>query len=142
MSSNLRLLRVCQHCHTEFIAQKTVTKYCGLVCAQRAYKNRMRRTNIDRSNKETLQAKSRKTLPLSEREFLSVTQVSELLGCSRANVYKLIKSGKLRATNLLIKKTIVRKCDILAMFEKRAENKHNTPLSMSYYELLNELINN
>lgn len=142
MSSNIRLLRVCQHCHTEFVAQKTVTKYCSLVCAQRAYKLRMRKDKIDRSNKETLQAKSRKTLPLSEREFLSVTQVSELLGCSRANVYKLIKSGKLKATNLLIKKTIVRKSDILTMFEKRAESKNNTPQSIPYYELLNELINN
>jgi excisionase family DNA binding protein len=136
MSTNIRVLRVCQHCGSEFVAKTTVTKYCSLLCAQRNYKLRQKKSKIEQSNKETVQAKSKKTLPLSEKEFLSVRQVAELLGCSRRNVYKLIKSGKLKATNLLIKKTIVRKSDIDKMFEQSTVSSTlNTP-SIPYYELL------
>jgi excisionase family DNA binding protein len=51
------------------------------------------------------------------REFLTVTQVSKLIGCSRQNVYKLIRAGKLSATNLLEKKTIIMRKDLDEMFE-------------------------
>jgi excisionase family DNA binding protein len=51
------------------------------------------------------------------REFLTVTQVSKLIGCSRQNVYKLIRYGKLQATNLLEKKTIIKRKDLDEMFD-------------------------
>ena len=55
---------------------------------------------------------------LNEREFLTVTQVLKLISCSRQNVYKLINSGKLKATNILEKKTIVKRSYLDKLFNK------------------------
>jgi hypothetical protein len=46
MSSNIRLKKVCQHCHRPFIAKTTVTKFCGDECAKRNYKKRERDKKI------------------------------------------------------------------------------------------------
>lgn len=116
MSSNIEVLRICQHCGTEFTARTTVTKYCGDACAKRAYKARKRAEKVEQSNKETVQVKQQPIEELKAKEFLTVSQVSKLLSCSRQNVYKLINSGKLQATNLLEKKTIIRRSDLDSLF--------------------------
>ena len=57
MSSNIEVLKICQHCEMEFTARTTVTKYCGDACAKRAYKARKRVEKVEQSNKETVQIK-------------------------------------------------------------------------------------
>lgn len=112
MSSNIKVQRICQHCGAEFTARTTVTKYCSDNCAKRAYKIRKRSEKIESSNKETLIIKTRPIEELKSKEFLSVREVSRLIGCSRQTVYNLINSGQLKATNILKKKTIIRRSDI------------------------------
>jgi excisionase family DNA binding protein len=116
MSSNIALLRICRHCGKEFTARTTVTQYCGDNCAKQAYKERIRAAKIEASNRETQRIKNKPVEELKGREFLSVAQVSKLIGCSRQNVYKLIKGGRLKATNLLLKKTIIRRSDLDKLF--------------------------
>jgi predicted nucleic acid-binding Zn-ribbon protein len=53
MSSNMRIKKVCQHCGDVFTAQTTITKYCSLQCAQRAYKKRVKENKIDDAGKKT-----------------------------------------------------------------------------------------
>lgn len=118
MSSNIQITRVCKHCGNEFTARKTVTQYCSLICSQRAYKARIRAGKIEASNSETKRIKNKPIEDLKTRDFLTVTQVSKLIGCSRQNVYKLINTGKLKATNILLKKTIVKRADLDQLFEK------------------------
>ena len=122
MSSNIEVLRICQHCGTEFTARTTVTKYCGDACAKRAYKARKRAEKVEQSNKETVRVKQKPIEELEAKEFLTVTQVSKLLSCSRQNVYKLINSGKLQATNILEKKTIIRRSDLDNLFTEIPES--------------------
>ncbi|WP_017732235.1 helix-turn-helix domain-containing protein [Nafulsella turpanensis] len=122
MSSNIEVQRICQHCGTEFTARTTVTKYCGEACAKRAYKARKRAEKVEQSNRETVQVKQQPIEELKAKEFLTVSQVSKLLSCSRQNVYKLINSGKLQATNLLEKKTIVRRSDLDSLFTEIPES--------------------
>jgi len=117
MSSNIQVQRICQHCGKEFTAKTTVTQYCGDHCAKRAYKARLKTAKIEASNKETRRKKNQPIEELKSREFLSVTQVSKLIGCSRQNVYNLINSGKLTATNILEKKTIVKRADLDKLFD-------------------------
>lgn len=117
MSSNIRLQRICQHCGKEFTARTTVTKYCSDTCAKRAYKAKERQEKIESSNRQTKRIKEHPIEELKSKEFLTVTQVSKLIGCSRQNVYNLINSGKLKATNILVKKTIVKRCDLDKLFE-------------------------
>ncbi|WP_312076461.1 helix-turn-helix domain-containing protein [Chryseobacterium sp.] len=129
MSSNIKLNRVCQHCSSDFIAKTTVTRYCSDVCAKKAYKARIRAEKIDVSIAETQQIKNKPIEDLKAREFLTVVQVSKLIGCSKQNVYKLINTGKLKATNILVKKTIVLRTDIDNMFK----NIQEKPKQKTYY---------
>lgn len=118
MSSNIQVKRICQHCGTEFIARTTVTKYCSLRCGSLANKAKKRAEKVQRSNTETKQIKTKPIEELKAKEFLTVTEVSKLIGCSRQNVYKLINTGKLKATNILQKKTIVRRIDLDKLFNE------------------------
>lgn len=116
MSSNIKVQRICQHCGNEFTARTTITLYCSHRCNSAAYKQKVRQGKIEKSNKETQRIKKQPIEDLKALEFLTVTQVSKLIGCSRQNVYKLINIGKLRATNILQKKTIVKRSDLDKLF--------------------------
>lgn len=116
MSSNIRVKRICQYCGNEFTARTTTTLYCSHRCASTAYKARKRAEKLQKSNTETKQIKNKLIEELKAQEFLTVTEVSMLINCSRQNVYKLINSGKLKATNILEKKTIVRRADLDMLF--------------------------
>jgi excisionase family DNA binding protein len=123
MSSNIQVQRICQHCGKEFTARTTVTQYCGNVCSKRAYKARVRLGKVEQCNKETRLIKNQPMEELKAKEFLTVSDVSKLIGCSRQNVYKLINTGKLKATNILEKKTIVRRCDLDKLFKEVPETE-------------------
>ena len=118
MSSNIKIQRICQHCTNEFTARTTTTLYCSSRCNSAAYKAKHRAGKVEQSNKETQRIKSQPIEELKAKEFLSVTQVSKLIGCSRQNVYNLINTGKLKATNILLKKTIVQRSDLDKLFEQ------------------------
>lgn len=118
MSSNIKVQRICQHCENFFIAKTTVTKYCSLTCAQKAYKVRKRKEKINASLKETERILVRPIEQLKEKEFLTVRQAALLLNSSRQTVYALIKSEKLKAVNIKEKKTLIRRIDIDNIFEK------------------------
>jgi excisionase family DNA binding protein len=118
MSSNIKVQRICQHCNNEFTARTTATLYCSHRCNSSAYKAKQRAGKVEQSNKETKRIKNQPIEELKLREFLSVTQVSKLIGCSRQNVYNLINSGKLKATNILFKKTIVQRSDLDKLFDQ------------------------
>jgi len=118
MSSNIKVKRICEYCNSEFVAQTTATRYCSKKCNAAHYKAKVRAKKVDRSNTETKQIKYKPIQEIQVKEFLTVTQVSKLINCSRQNVYKLINSGKLRATNILEKKTIVKRSDLDKLFNK------------------------
>jgi excisionase family DNA binding protein len=118
MSSNIKIQRICQHCGNEFTARTTTTLYCSHRCNSAAYKAKQRAGKVEQSNKETQRIKNQPIEELKAREFLTVTQVSKLIGCSRQNVYNLINTGKLKATNILLKKTIVKRSDLDKLFKE------------------------
>ncbi len=121
MSSNIKVRRICEHCGKEFIARTTTTRYCTHKCNSAAYKARKRAEKVNRANTETRRMKQMPMEELKAKEFLSVTEVSKLIGCSRQNIYKLINSGRLKATNILEKKTIVRRSDLDKLFDETPE---------------------
>lgn len=118
MSSKIEITRICQHCGNEFTARTTTTAYCSPRCNNAVLKAKKRAAKIETSNKETRQIKNQPIEELKNREFLTVTQVSKLIGCSRQNVYGLINTGKLKATNILLKKTIVKRSDLDKLFKE------------------------
>lgn len=119
MTSKIKVQRICQHCGNEFTALTTTTQYCSSKCRSASNKDRIRNEKIEKSNAQTKKIISKPIEELKEKEFLSVRHVSILLGCSRQNVYKLINNGKLKATNILEKKTIIKRVDLDKLFDKQ-----------------------
>ncbi len=117
MSSNIQVKRICELCGEEFIARTTVTRFCGEKCAKKAYKARKRVERVEKSNLETF---SVKTLPLTElnaKEYLTVREVAMLLNSSIRTAYRLIDKGQIKAVNLGIRKTLIKRSDIDKLFE-------------------------
>lgn len=110
MSSNLFIPKTCQHCGNAFTARTTVTKYCCDTCAKRAYKARKRKEKIqatlEKDLKEETQAQNPNTI--NHKDFLSVTEVSQLIGVSRWTIQRMIKQGRLKAVSFGRKRIIAR----------------------------------
>jgi len=140
MSSKIEVQRICQQCGNEFTARTTVTQYCSNTCSKRAYKARLKAAKIESSNTETQRIKSEPIEELKAKEFLSVTQVSKLIGCSRQNVYNLINTGKLKATNILLKKTIVKRSDLDKLFKKPTNRTQSEGIPETQKQELNNWV--
>tara|TARA_R110002124_G_scaffold276612_1_gene447490 strand:- start:275 stop:697 length:423 start_codon:yes stop_codon:yes gene_type:complete len=103
MSSNLYIPKTCQQCGNLFTARTTVTKYCGDNCAKKAYKARKRQQKIEVSLQETKEQRVMQQVAttssdsLSNKDFLSITDASKLMGVSRWTIQRMIKRGQLKA---------------------------------------------
>ena len=117
MSSNIRVNRICQHCKIEFVAKTTVTKFCSYGCAKRAYKAAIRKTKITQSNEEISTIKSKPFESVKTKDYLTVKDASLLLSSSIKAVYKMIENGRVVATNLSKRKTLIKRSEIDKLFE-------------------------
>ena len=117
MSSNIKVQRICENCGNEFTARTTTTLYCSKKCNSHAYKGKIKSEKIEKSNTETLKVKTKPIEEIKAKEFLTVRDVSKLICCSRQTVYSLINSGKLKAVNIKVKKTIIQRSEINKLFE-------------------------
>lgn len=109
MSSNICLTKVCEHCGNEFTAKTSVTRYCTHKCNQRAYKLGQAKNKIEKSNSELELIRASKNVALSEKAFLSVPEVCQLLGIGRTNFYALVKSGTVVPVKLGSRTIVARK---------------------------------
>ncbi|MFV8340726.1 helix-turn-helix domain-containing protein [Flavobacterium sp. LB3P21] len=118
MSSNISVYRICGFCGFEFVAHKTITKYCSLKCSSKDYKRRLKNQKIESSILQTIKIKNQPLIDLKDKEFLNVKQLALLLGFSLKTVYRLIKTKRINAYNFSERKTLIRRCDINVLFEK------------------------
>jgi excisionase family DNA binding protein len=103
MSSNIQIQRICQFCSKEFLARTTVTKYCGDVCAKKAYKARIKSFKIENSNTQTFQIKNLpndRMIEIGAKEYLNIEESCVLLSVSRWTLWRMIKDGRMTATKL------------------------------------------
>lgn len=125
MSSNIKIRRICDHCKQEFIARTSVTKYCSRECNSRAYKAKVREAKIQKSNIEfqregkgqTITPAPSTSFEIKTLDYLTVLEAANLLKCGKRTIYRLIDTGRLRATNLSIRRTRILKQDIDALFK-------------------------
>ncbi|WP_267148177.1 helix-turn-helix domain-containing protein [Xanthomarina sp. F1114] len=113
MSSNLYIPKTCKHCGNAFTARTTVTKYCGDTCAKKAYKARKRQEKIQatlskdmKQQKEVVQVPN--TNAVNNKDFLSVTEASQLIGVSRWTIQRMIQQGRLKAVSFGRKRIVAR----------------------------------
>jgi len=113
MSSNLYIPKTCKHCGNAFTARTTVTQYCGNSCAKKAYKARKRKEKIQ----STLNADMKQKNEVVEvqnpnagnnKDFLSVTEASQLIGVSRWTIQRMIQQGRLKAVPFGRKRIVAR----------------------------------
>lgn len=116
MSSNIRVQLICKNCNTEFTAKTKVTKYCSKNCGKNAWKKRKQAGNVKRINRRTRNKILLPKTEIKDKEFLSVSDVALLLNCSNRTVYHLIKTEKLKATNLGTRVTRIKRANLDKLF--------------------------
>jgi excisionase family DNA binding protein len=129
MSSNFTVDRICEHCGNTFTAKTTVTRFCSKICNNRNHKQKAREAKYERSAQEVRQVINHRIDELHTQEFLTVKTAAKLLGASEKIVHGMIKSGRLKATNLSVRKTVISRADIDGLFdlpERPDENKPNS----------------
>ena len=113
MSSNIEVEKICQFCGNKFIAKTTVTKYCGDICAKRAYKQRKRIEKLSDAEIEELlnehvgpdrffMRNSKKPLEniIKKHSFFTVRQTAVMLGVSERTLFRMIERGQIKAKKL------------------------------------------
>jgi excisionase family DNA binding protein len=116
MSSNIRVTKICQYCGNDFEARKTTTRTCSDPCAKMLYKQKQRQAKLDTAIAQTQRIKTKPLEDVKAKEFLTVRDVAKLLNCSKQMVYDLINTGGLKAINLKVKKTTVRRSELDKLF--------------------------
>lgn len=119
MSSNIQVQRICEHCGSEFTARTTVTRFCGDVCAKRAYKVRLKNQKVQRSNEETKAVIQKPIQELNSKQILTAKEVASLLNCSLRTVYYQIESGNIKAVNFGQRLTRIRRSEIERVFDQK-----------------------
>jgi DNA binding domain, excisionase family len=132
--SNFTILKQCEHCGNMFEAQKRTTRFCSQRCASLNYKLRKRqelKKEVEQETKQKLKPKVKAfdLATIKEKEFLTVTEVSKLFGCSKKTVYRMIEANEINAINLYERLTRIRRKDIEQLFEpaKKETPKELTP---------------
>lgn len=115
MSSNIRILRICNFCGSEFTARTTVTKYCQQMCASRAYKARTQQEAVQKSNQETASVISAPLAKIQAKDFLNIDEACQILGVSRWTLSRAIKAKRLQATRFG-KRVVIKRSAIDQMF--------------------------
>src|SRR5690606_21202664 len=108
--ANFTILKQCEHCGNMFEAQKRTTRFCSQRCASLNYKLRKRqelKKEVEQETKQKLKPKVKAfdLATIKEKEFLTVTEVSKLFGCSKQTIYRMIETKEIHALNLKDRKS-------------------------------------
>jgi len=118
MSSNFTMQKTCEQCGKLFVARTSVTRFCSSKCNNKNIKLRKKAGYIFPQQKVSKKRAVHTLEELTSLEFLDVKGAARLLGASEKIVRTMISSGRLRATNLSVRKTIISRKDIDALFDR------------------------
>jgi excisionase family DNA binding protein len=118
MSSNMRIIKICEFCKQEFVARTTVTQCCSDPCAKRLYKLKKRNEAISRAKFETA-VKQKPEVYITEdqvraiqaKEWLSLKEAALLLNVSPLTLRRWVLAGKMKSRKAG-KKHMFRKADM------------------------------
>ncbi len=114
MSSNISILKKCDHCGIEFNAKTLYTRYCSHTCNRLHYKKTKREEKIQsvQASQSKPDNSSQSFISLiQDKEFLSIAEASKLIGTSKRTIQRLIskdviKVAKFGRRTIIQRKTI------------------------------------
>ena len=124
MSSNIRIVKICESCQNEFVAKTTVTQCCSDACAKRLYKLKKRDAAINRAKVET-EVKRKPEAFITEdqiraiqaKEWLTLKEAAIMLNVSPLTLRRWVLSGKVKSVKVGRKHLFERKilCSLLML---------------------------
>lgn len=87
-----------------------------------AYKARKRSEKVEKSKSETIRIKQQPIQELKVKDYLSVNEVSKLIGVSRRTVYRLIEQGELKKIKIG-SRTIIKRSALNSFIESAETGK-------------------
>jgi excisionase family DNA binding protein len=123
MSSNISIPKICNHCGKSYIAHRTTTRYCSLICNSRDYKlkvkqEKIKNTLIEQQNIICGTPDNNVINPnsLLSKNYLSIQDTADLIGVSRWTINRMVKRGELQIHKFGRKK-IIQKSQIEILFK-------------------------
>ena len=118
MSSNIRIIKICESCKNEFVAKTTVTKCCSDNCAKRLYKLKQKEQIIAQAELQTeIQRKPKAFMTEDEikaiqaKENLTLIEAAFLMNISALTLRRWIFAGKVTSKKKG-KKHVISRCEI------------------------------
>ncbi len=107
MSSNIRIVKICEYCKKDFIAKTTTTKSCSDACAKRFYKLKIKNDKIAQANLKTeikRQPKSYVTeneiKAIHAKQNLTLKEAAILLNITPLTLRRCTLYGKIKASKI------------------------------------------
>jgi excisionase family DNA binding protein len=123
MSSNIRIIKICEHCGKEFEARKITTRTCSSNCANNYYKARKRAEKIKKTNLETHNRRIKPIEDLKAKEYLTVKDLAILLNSSLRTIYRLVNDGTIKAVKISTRKTLIKHSELDRLFQDKDKLK-------------------
>ena len=129
----MKILKNCLVCGTQFIGSMVTSKYCCRKCERVAFRQR----EAEKKKKAKENAYPAIHSELETKQFLTPKNLQDLLGDSRASVYRFFEFGIIKAVRIR-QRTLVRRSDLEAYFDtatpyKKRSNKKKA--DKEYYSL-------
>jgi excisionase family DNA binding protein len=107
-TAKVKFLKNCQHCKREFMAQRVDTQYCGLNCARRAHKTKLRERNMELAQaknnlqlgKATSVITEEQIMVIQAKEYLTLKEAALLLSVSPLTLRRWIFAKKISSRKI------------------------------------------
>lgn len=114
--SKLKIPKICEHCGKPFESKTVITRFCSSACNQKARRQQKKQKFEEEVHNRLLQENISTIAEIQTRPYISIKEATVLFGISKNTLHRLIKSGKIPATNLGERLTRVSRTHIEAMF--------------------------
>ena len=115
MSSNIKIVKICEYCNNEFIAKTTTTKCCSDNCSKRFYKLKIKNDKIAQADFKTETKRKPKNFITEEeiksiqaKENLTLIEAAILLNISPLTLRRWTLAGKMNSKKVGKKHLYVR----------------------------------